>query len=136
MTTLAIAGWVFVLAGIGSLLTNGYEFGSRLQVLEANENSLGGIFPVVIIGVIWLAIRSSNLKKVFWMILGVLFILLSFVLIALSGSRGSSITWVITMLVLLLWKPTRFWGVTWPAYPGYCSRGLTFDPVHHPGSLH
>jgi len=111
MTALAIAGWAYILAGIGSLLTSGYQLGGRLQVLDANENSLGGIFPVVVVGVIWLAIRSSNLKKLLWTILGALFILLSFVLIALSGSRGSAITWLITILVLLLWKPTRLWGI-------------------------
>jgi putative inorganic carbon (hco3(-)) transporter len=111
MTALAIAGWVFILAGISSLITNGYELGSRLQVLEANENSLGGIFPVVVVGVIWLVIRASNLRKLFWMVVSTLFLLLSFLLIALSGSRGSAITWLITMLVMLFWRPTRIWGI-------------------------
>ncbi len=111
MTTLAVAGWAYILAGISSLLTSGYELGGRLQVLDANENSLGGIFPVVVVGVIWMAIRASNLKKLFWTVMGAIFILLAFVLIALSGSRGSAITWVITMLVLLIWKPTRLWGI-------------------------
>ncbi len=110
MTTLAIAGWAYILAGVGSLLSSGYELGGRLQVLDANENSLGGIFPVVVVGVIWLALRASNLKKLLWTILGALFLLLSFVLIALSASRGSAITWLITILVMLLWKPTRLWG--------------------------
>ena len=63
------------------------------------------------VGVIWLAVRFPNPHRKFWIILSFIFVPLSFVLITLSGSRGSAISWLITMLVLLLWRQTRPWGI-------------------------
>lgn len=111
MTILAIAGWVFLVVGLVSLLTHGYEAGTRLQILEGNENTLGGLFPIVVIGVIWLAQRKNIPRNNLWQLLTFLFLLLSFILTALSGSRGSLISWGITMLTLFIWRQTRRWGL-------------------------
>ena len=111
MKTLAIAGWVFVIAGMGTLLIQGYEVGTRLQILEENENTLGGLTPLVMVGVIWLAVRTPNPRRALWFFLSLAFVLLSFALIALSGSRGGAISWLITILVLLFWRQTRPWGI-------------------------
>jgi O-antigen ligase len=111
MWSLAIAGWVFVFVGIGTILIVGYEVGSRMEVLGGNENTLGGLFPVVIVGVIWPAIRSTGTRKRIFSILSFVFIFLSFILVGLSGSRGGAITWLITMIVFLFWRQTRTWGI-------------------------
>jgi len=111
MGILAIAGWVFIVAGMSSLFSHGYEVGTRLQILEENENTLGGLFPVLLIGVIWLAMRLTYPRRLLWMFLAMAFLLLSFILIAFSGSRGGAISWFITILFLLFWRQTRFWGI-------------------------
>jgi putative inorganic carbon (HCO3(-)) transporter len=111
MYALAIAGWIYIAVGIFTLLTQGYQVGSRFKILEENENAIGTLFPVVLVGVIWLAKRRSNPRKALWLFLSILFLCLSLVLVGLSGSRGSAITWVITVLALLLWRDTRPWGI-------------------------
>ena len=111
MHTLSLAGWVYIVAGIFTLVIQGYEIGTRLQILEANENTIGVLFPIFVVGVIWLAVRTPNPRRGFWIFLSFAFVLISFVLIALSGSRGGAITWIITMLILLFWRQTRLWGI-------------------------
>lgn len=111
MRVLAIVGWVFIVAGMGTIISQGYEVGTRLRILETNENTLGGLFPLVVVGVIWLAIRTPKRRRALWYFLSLAFISLSFALIALSGSRGGAITWVITILFLLFWRQTRVWGI-------------------------
>jgi len=111
MRILAIAGWVFIVAGVGSLFSQGYEVGTRFQILGENENTLGGLFPLVMVGVIWFAIRTPNPRRTLSIFMCLVFILLSFVLIGLSGSRGGIISWFISMLVLLFWRQTRSWGM-------------------------
>ena len=108
MYTLALMGWIFVVAGIGTVLSEGYVTGTRLQVLGGNENTAGDLFPVGVIGVLWLAIESPNRQKV---LLGLVYLFLSFVLVALSGSRGGAITWVTIMVAFLFWRRTRWWGI-------------------------
>ncbi len=111
MHALAIAGWVFIVIGLISLITHGFEVGTRFRILEGNENTLGGLFPVVMVGVFWLALRNNNPRKTLWVLLSLAFLVLSFLLIALSGSRGSAISWIITILVLLIWRKTRSLGI-------------------------
>jgi putative inorganic carbon (hco3(-)) transporter len=111
MHTLAIAGWLYIVIGIGVIFFQGYESGTRLQVLGENANTFGGLFPVVAVGVIWLAIRTPNPRRELWIFQSLAFLLLSFGLIALSGSRGGAISWLITILALFFWRPTRLWGI-------------------------
>jgi O-antigen ligase len=108
MYTLALIGWIFVVAGIGTALFEGYVTGTRLQVLGGNENTAGDLFPVGVIGVLWLAIESPNRQMVF---LGLVYLFLSCVLVALGGSRGGAITWVTIMVAFLFWRRTRWWGI-------------------------
>lgn len=108
MIGLAFLGWVFVVVSVGTVVTEGYVPGTRLQVLGGNENTAGDLLPVGLIGVLWLATERPNSRKVF---LGTVYVLLSFVLIALSGSRGGAITWTIIMVSLLFWRRTRRWGI-------------------------
>jgi O-antigen ligase len=111
MNSLAIAGWLFIIVGIGTILSQGYRVGTRLQILEENENTLGILFPVVLIGVLWPAVRLPKQRRAVWILLSFAFIFLSFILVALSGSRGGAITWLMTMLFLLFWRETRLWGI-------------------------
>lgn len=111
MHTLAVAGWVYVVAGISTVLIRGYEIGSRLQIFEDNQNALGGLFPLFAVSIIWLAIRTPNSRRTLWILLSLIFMLLSFILVGLSGSRGGAISWLITTLTLLFWRRTRLWGL-------------------------
>jgi putative inorganic carbon (hco3(-)) transporter len=111
MRTLALAGWIFILVGVGTVLLGGYEVGSRLQILEGNENTLGGLFPVVVPAVLWQTTRDGERNTWTHRLFGIAFILASLVLVALSGSRGSAIAWMVVVAGFVLWRRTRFWGV-------------------------
>jgi putative inorganic carbon (HCO3(-)) transporter len=54
--------------------------------------------------------RSAGRQRTLRMALSSLFLLLSLVLVALSGSRESAIAWLATLLAFCLWKPTRAFG--------------------------
>jgi len=41
LATLALIGWLLVLAGVGTILVEGYMPGTRLNVLGVNENAFG-----------------------------------------------------------------------------------------------
>jgi O-antigen ligase len=108
MYTLALAGWIFVAVGIGTVLTTGYTLGTRLQVLATNQNATGDLLALGMIGVLWLALESASRWRV---LLGLAYLFLSLVLVAMSGSRGGAITWGTIMVAFLLWRPTRRWGL-------------------------
>ena len=110
MRTLALSGWVLLLAGAGTVLFGGYEPGTQLLVLGMNPNQFGISLIVTMPGVLWPAMSASRRRKALAMPLSVMFVLLAFILIALSGSRGSAISLLITMLAFWFWKPTRSWG--------------------------
>jgi O-antigen ligase len=110
MQTLAFSGWILVLSGVGTLLFQGYDPGTRFQVLGMNENQFGISTMVTMPGVLWLAIRAPERRKALNASLSFVFILLAFIFVVLSRSRGSLISWLTTMLVFWLWKPTRAWG--------------------------
>jgi hypothetical protein len=64
MNTLALAGWVLVLVSMGTILKEGYIAGTRLSVLGVNENSLGILAMLTMLGVLWQAIQSSKQHRV------------------------------------------------------------------------
>ena len=111
MHTLALSGWLFVLIGIGTVLLGDYQIGTRLQILGGNENTLGGLFPLVVPAVLWQANRDEERVGLIHRLLGIVFIAASLLLVALSGSRGSAIAWTVTVTGFVLWRRTRFWGV-------------------------
>ena len=110
MRTLALSGWVLVLAGMGTVLLQGYEPGTRLQILGTNMNQFGISALVTLPGVLWLAMQAPRGHKALRVFLSFVFILLALVLVAFSGSRGSAISWLVTLLVFWFWRPTRLWG--------------------------
>jgi hypothetical protein len=60
MNTLALAGWVLVLVSMVTILNEGYIAGTRLSVLGVNENSLGILAMLTMLGVLWQAMQSSD----------------------------------------------------------------------------
>jgi O-antigen ligase len=110
MRVLRIVGWILVFGGIYAILFEGYQSGTRLKVLGENENALGIIMIVMLPGFIWSVIRSREDRYHIKMILSVVYILSSMALVALSGSRGSALSFVIVLLTLLLSRHTRTWG--------------------------
>lgn len=110
MAILALSGWFMVLAGVGTILTEGYTPGARLQVLGMNENGFGIVLLVTSSGILWPMIKPESYRKTPGALMVAGFLLLAMGLIAMSGSRGSIISLVITLLAFMLWKPTRPWG--------------------------
>jgi putative inorganic carbon (hco3(-)) transporter len=110
MKTLAITGWLVASVSVVSVITGGYEFGSRLKVFGENENALGISLLISLIGVIWLALNSKLRYNKTYKTLSYIYLIFIIVIIAFSGSRGSAISLVVTLFVLLMWKSTRRWG--------------------------
>jgi putative inorganic carbon (HCO3(-)) transporter len=111
MSTLALSGWALVLVSVGTILVKGYAPGTRLDVLGENENNLGILALLTMLGVLWLAIEPGRRHAILWKSLALIFVAAAVGLVAASGSRGSAISLVITLLAFCLWRPTRPWGV-------------------------
>lgn len=111
MTTLALVGWMLVLAGAGTVLTQGYTPGSRLSILGINENDYGIQLMLAMPGVLWLAIRPDGRRSMLMRLMGFAYMVLVIGLVAMSGSRGSAISLIFILLAFCFWKPTRSLGV-------------------------
>jgi putative inorganic carbon (HCO3(-)) transporter len=111
MNTLALSGWVLVIVSFVTVILKGYTPGTRLQVLDVNENGLGISLLITLSGVLWRAIHPTKHRGALNKWLAAIFLILSIGLIGLSGSRGSAISLVITLVAFLIWKPTRSWGI-------------------------
>lgn len=111
MNVIALSGVLLEVISVAYIILQGYVPGSRLQVLQVNENELGIDLLIALPGVLWWASRPSkrftHLKKY----LAALFLLVAIALTGLSGSRGSAISLGITILAFMIWKSTRRWGI-------------------------
>jgi putative inorganic carbon (hco3(-)) transporter len=111
MNTLALVGWVLVLVTLGTVVMEGYAPGTRLKVLGMNENSLGILALLALLGVLWQAMQPSPRHKGLKVLASWAFLAGTMALVALSGSRGSAVSLVVSLLGFCAWKPTRPWGV-------------------------
>lgn len=111
MGILALNGWVYVAVSVQSIIMQGYTSGTRLQVLDINENSLGLSLLFTLPAVFWWAFYSSKGSNSIKKLLAVIFLLATIGFTGLSGSRGSAISIGLTVLAFLFWRPTRKWGI-------------------------
>jgi putative inorganic carbon (HCO3(-)) transporter len=111
MATLALSGWGLVLASVGTVLTQGYMPGTRLSVLGMNENEMGMVVLVTMMGVLWQVTQPSTRHRQVKKLLPWVFLLMTMGLVAASGSRGSAISLLAVLLGFCIWRPTRAWGV-------------------------
>lgn len=108
MDVFALAGWMFVLASLWSLLDHGYSAGSRLQVFQVNDNQLGNMIIVLTPGVLWRAMRLSARST--WHVLAAhLYVVSALAIIVLSGSRGSLLAFLLMTVAFGAARPTRRW---------------------------
>jgi O-antigen ligase len=110
MNIMVLCGWTLILAGVGTILTGGYTPGTRLKILGMNENSVGILTLLTLPCVLWQTVQPSKHFRALKKWLGVIFLISTIVLAALSGSRGSAISLVVTLAAFLFLKPTRQWG--------------------------
>lgn len=111
MNVIALSGVLLELVSIAYIILQGYVPGTRLQVLQVNENELGIDLLISLAGVLWWASRPSKKFAALKQYLAALFLLVAIALTGLSGSRGGAISLGITFLVFLFWKSTRRWGI-------------------------
>lgn len=109
MNALAISGWVLMLSVVETLLLQGYTAGSRLKVFGENENGAGMLAVIALVGVIWQVSQGSN-HRAWKAFRAAVFVVLMFGLVAMSGSRGSAISLIITLAAFWAWKSARSWG--------------------------
>ena len=111
MKILALDGLVLMGAGAVTILLQGLSSGTRLKVLDVNENGLGILALVTILGILWQVHRPSKRNSI-GIAAAIAFLALAMVLVALSGSRGSAISLLVMLFVFCLWKLTRIWGIS------------------------
>jgi len=111
MNVLAISGWVIALVGVGTYFFLGYTPGTRFQVLSVNPNGLGISLLVTMPAVLWQATHPSRRHHMLMIFMASVFLLLTIGLVAASGSRGSAISLLITLVAFWFWKSTRLWGM-------------------------
>lgn len=107
LNTLALAGWLLIAVSVWSGLTTGYRFGSRLEVLNVNDNQVGNILLLMSAGVLWRAVRP-DVQHPRRALFGVYaYLVLSWVVIAQTGSRGSFFGFVALLAALALFRQLR-----------------------------
>jgi O-antigen ligase len=109
MKTLALSGWLLMLSFVGTLLLHGYSAGSRLTIFGGNLNDSGILALIAMIGVLWQISVASRRWQNWTNFLGILFILGTLVLVAMTGSRGCALSMAVTILAFGFWKSTRRW---------------------------
>jgi O-antigen ligase len=124
--TLAFSGWILALVSILLILTTGYAGGSRLKVLEENENSLGIGLLISLIGVLYLALDKQSRYQNIYKIFSYIYLVIVIFITGLSGSRGSAISLVMTIIMFIFWKSTRQWGILGLLIIGF---GLIAAPI-------
>ncbi|HLO14774.1 MAG TPA: O-antigen ligase family protein [Anaerolineales bacterium] len=109
LDVMSLSGWVLIVSSLIAMLNNGYMPGSRFKLFDANENSLGVLALLAMSAVL---IRSSHpsKNKSLRTFIAALFVLLTIGLVAVSGSRGGSISVIIALAAFWLWKSSRPWG--------------------------
>ncbi len=110
MATLAFCGWVLIAACAVAFAAGGYAPGARLQILGMNENQAGVLALVTMMGVLWQGMRGDQAHKTATILAGALFIGLALLVTAVTGSRGSALSFLVTFALFWLWQPTRMWG--------------------------
>lgn len=107
---IVMSGLVLAVVSLISVF-RGYVPGTRLQVLDENSNAIGTYLLISGIAAIWWAQESPKQHKNLRVLLAAVFLLVCIALTGLSGSRGSAISWAVTLVSLLIFKQTRPWGI-------------------------
>jgi len=109
MNTLAVGGWVLLLLSAATISLEGYTPGTRFEMFDVNENMAGILALIGLIGVLWQATQPSKQWKSFKLGLAIVFLASSMGLTAVSGSRGSALSFLVALWAFWVWKPTRRW---------------------------
>ncbi len=126
MAVLRIIGWIMVGCGLYVLLDSGFQFGSRLKVFGTNENEFGLTLVAMIPGAVWPVLRRRPGRRGLMMAMSIAFIVCALMLIALTGSRGSSISLILVLLAFSLSRPMRPWGLAGLAMLSVCLMSAPF----------
>jgi O-antigen ligase len=111
MKTMALNGWVLMIASGVIMLYTGYDPQTRFQTADMGANGWGLSAVMMLIGVFWWAMHPSNLNRKLKKITALIFLMMTIALTGLTASRGSAISLLITLLMFCCWKPTRPWGL-------------------------
>ncbi len=110
MLVIALDGLALVLASLWILLTVGYSPGVRFTIFKVNENMVGVAAMLTLVGVLWQTVHPK-LHKWFWYLLAGAYLLFAIGITVISGSRGSTISLIVTIAAFFLWKSTRRWAI-------------------------
>lgn len=110
MSALAIVAWIVVVCGSYALVAGLGGEGGRLQVFDMNPNQVGNVLLLTSPGVMWRAVAPGHASRAH-VVQAVLFLLVSLVLIAQSGSRGSLLSFVLLIGAFVVSRTLRTWGL-------------------------
>lgn len=111
MGSLAISAWIFVAAGLYSLAIGSQSPQGQLVVFGINPNDVGKTLLLVTPGVLWFAVVSRGDRRPL-ALPAVVFLLLSLLLVAESGSRGSLLAYGLLAVGFTATRLLRRWGLT------------------------
>lgn len=111
MTSLRGIGWVIVAGGVFEIVSGGYQPGQRISIFDINQNQLVMIMLLLVPSFAWPVLRSSGTRRRVHLVLNVIFILSTFIFIALSGSRGGAVSLAVLMTASLFSRQVRPWAV-------------------------
>lgn len=110
MGSLALSGWVFLAAGLWSLAAGTQTPQGQLVVFGVNPNDVGKTLLLVTPGVLWSAVvRRGDRRPAATP--AIAFLLLSLLLVAASGSRGSLLAYGLLAVAFACTRLLRRWGL-------------------------
>lgn len=114
MRVIRINCYLIVAAGIVTYVMIHAPSGTRLKILDMNENALGYYFTLMTASFIWPVMRASGSMRLLRLAASFVYLFVALVLILLSGSRGSAISLIVMILAFALTKPLRPWAMLVP----------------------
>lgn len=109
LQTLAAAGWIVVACAVWAVVIGSRSPEGRLEVFDLNPNQLGNVLLLTTTGVMWRATGPGATRA--RAIQGLAFLACALALIALSGSRGSLLAYVLLLVGFTATRSLRRWGL-------------------------
>jgi len=109
MRVLTLNGWILIALFLFTLVTSGYNPGTRLKIAGMNENETATLAIILLPAILWG--NSSQPNKGFYSkhAAPVVYILLTCLLTVMSGSRGGLLSLVVVMLGFSFLRETRLY---------------------------
>jgi putative inorganic carbon (hco3(-)) transporter len=111
LQALLVGGWVLVIAGVVTLLSTGFQPGTRLKIFDVNQNLVPTLLVLALPGVLCATASPRHVPRIWIALAAALYLFATLLLVALSGSRGGLLSFVTALVLLMISPQTRMWGL-------------------------